>query len=101
MLLLATHVMEMMMTTLTFLHTRPSSHVARSIVLIALITLGSGGASAVPLAPVGHRQPTAADIRGSDPLLATRHNGGQGMRAHRGNTGLDEGTLRICSNCDV
>ncbi|MEA2833426.1 MAG: hypothetical protein QOG66_1628 [Methylobacteriaceae bacterium] len=89
------------MTTLMFLHTRSLSHVARSIVLIALITLGSGEASAVRLAPVGHRQPTAADIPGIDPLVATRADGGQRMRAHRGDTGLDEGTLRICSNCDV
>jgi hypothetical protein len=71
MLLLATHVMEMTMTTLTFLHTRSPSHVARSIVLIALITVGSGGASAVPLAPVGHRQPTGTDIRGIDSQLYT------------------------------
>jgi len=79
------------------LHTRARSCVARSIALLALVTLGSGATFALPLAPVGHRQPTAADIRGSDLGLRTS----AAARAHRSDRDLFEGTLRICSNCDL
>lgn len=89
------------MTYATLLASRCRSHPAR-FVIAALITVGSGAASAVPLAPVGHRQPTAVDIRGIDPFFGTKAaESGRRIRVNRGDKDLNEGTPRICTNCDV
>ena len=49
----------------------------------------------MPLAPVGHRQQTAANVRGIDPLLSTTYHGGRRIHAHRGDNGPDDGTLKF------
>jgi hypothetical protein len=82
------------------LHTRPEGRAYRAS-YSALF--GTETSHPIPNAPVGHRQPSMADVAGSKPMgPANVTERVRSPRAGRVYRDTDDGnTPRICTNCDV
>ena len=84
------------------LHTRPE--VRGSVNMVSYSALfGTETSHPIPNAPVGHRQPSMADVVGSKPIGAS--NATERVRLPRAGRVYrdtdDDYTPRICTNCDV
>jgi len=84
------------------LHTRPE--VRGSVNMVSYSALfGTETSHPIPNAPVGHRQPSMADVVGSKPIGAS--NATERVRSPRAGRVYreteDDYTPRICTNCDV
>jgi len=84
------------------LHTRPGGQASVHMASYSAL-FGTETSHPIPNAPVGHRQPSMADVVGSKPMGASnvteRVQLPRAGRVYRDTD--DDNTPRICTNCDV